>query len=262
MTDTFKLLTILPVPTLKDNYVWVMIDADHHTALVIDPGEAKPVIAFLKQQHLTLIGILITHHHWDHTNGIAELKNNDDVPVYGSENEKVMTITQLVREPDKVSLPNFPTFHVMAIPGHTLLHIAYYAKGLLFCGDTLFAAGCGRLFEGTALQMYTTLQKIASLPDETRIYCAHEYTLDNLRFAATVEPGNQQIAERFHQVSELRKQHLPSLPSVLSIEKETNPFLRCDSPELIANVEKYAGQKLNKPVDVFTWLRKWKDNFS
>ena len=262
MTDSIEPVDIIPVPTLKDNYVWVIINTNQHEALVVDPGDAKPVITFLKQRHLTPAGILITHHHWDHTNGIAELKNHVAIPVYGSQKEHVPTITVSVQEPDTVRLPGFPTFHIMAIPGHTLGHIAYYAQGMLFCGDTLFSAGCGRLFEGTPLQMYTTLQKIASLPGETNIYCAHEYTLNNLRFAAVVEPTNRVITEQAQQIAELRKETLPSLPSRLAIEKEINPFLRCDIPEVIANVEKYAGKKLSTSLDVFTWLRKWKDNFA
>lgn len=255
-------ITITPILSLKDNYIWTLVDDQKKTAIMIDPGEAKPCFSFLAQQQLTLVGIFITHHHWDHTNGIEELKNRYDVPVLGPAIENVFAKSVSASEPQRVSVEPFPvTFDVLDIPGHTLGHIAYYATGMLFCGDTLFAAGCGRIFEGNPEQMYASLQKIASLPDDTHIYCAHEYTLANLRFAEVVEPANPAIATRIKAVKALREQHQPSLPSLLSEEKETNPFLRCDVPDVIASVEKYAGQKLTSPVEVFTWLRKWKDGF-
>ena len=150
---------------------------------------------------------------------------------------------------------------MIAIPGHTLDHIAYYADNSLFCGDTLFAGGCGRLFEGTAKQLYTSLQKIAALPDTTKLYCAHEYTLNNLRFAQRVEPGNQNILNRIHQVQILREQGLPSVPSLLIEEKQTNPFLRCALPEITQQAEHYINQRLQNPLEVFTALRTWKNNF-
>lgn len=254
-------LTIHPVPALKDNYVWTITDASQH-ALIVDPGDAAPVRAFLQQNKLRLMGILITHHHWDHTNGVLELKNEFDVPVFGPANEKIAGLTMPVHEHSEIKIDGFPlTLQIIAIPGHTLGHIAFYSLGMVFCGDTLFAAGCGRIFEGTAAQMFASLQKIAILPEETKIYCAHEYTLNNLHFAEIVEPGNNRIAERIKIVSELRQKNLPSLPAVLRDEKETNPFLRCHSQELIRNVEKYAGHVLNHSLEVFTWLRKWKDEF-
>ena len=255
-------MDIIPIPALRDNYIWTMIKPEDHTAWVIDPGDAAPVIDFLKQQKLTLKAILITHHHWDHTAGVAELREQQPTPVYGSAKEKIADVTHLLKDEEDIHMEGCPlTFHVIAIPGHTLDHIAYYSPGLLFCGDTLFAAGCGRVFEGTPEQMYASLQKIAALPDDTRIYCAHEYTLNNLHFAEIVEPENTLIKQRITQVSELRNKNLPSLPSTLSEEKETNPFLRCDSPELIAQVETYANQTLHNPIEVFTWVRKWKDSF-
>lgn len=253
-------MEIIPVPVLKDNYVWTIIDKEQHNALVIDPGDAMPVLEFLKKHQLNLQGILITHHHADHTGGITELIRHHAVPVIGSFQEKGLGIT-LPIQPDQAWRPeHFPlTFQVLGIPGHTLAHVAYYSPGMLFCGDTLFAAGCGRVFEGTSEQMYKSLQKLAALPDETNIYCGHEYTLKNLHFAEKVEPTNLNIKKRIAHVSELRKKNLPSLPATLAEEKKTNPFLRCDSPELIMHVEQYAGQKLQTPVDVFTWVRKWKD---
>lgn len=255
-------LSIHPIPILNDNYVWTIIDEATKTAVIVDPGEAAAVHAFLQQNQLTLKAILITHHHWDHTNGINELKNWYDVPVFGPASEKITNVTHPLYNQDTVNIAPFPlNLKVMTIPGHTLDHIAYYAPGLLFCGDTLFAAGCGRLFEGTAEQMYASLQKMASLPSETRVYCAHEYTLNNLRFAKEAEPHNIHITERMQKVAGLREQNQVSLPSTLSDEKATNPFLRCDSAELIANVEKKSGKKLTHPVEIFAELRKWKDQF-
>jgi hydroxyacylglutathione hydrolase len=255
-------IEILPIPALKDNYIWAIIDHAQHKAVIVDPGEAEPVDAFLEQHQLALAGILITHHHWDHTGGAIALQQQHGVPLIGPKNDPVKGLNFALAENDEASIEHFPmTFRVLDIPGHTLGHIAYYSAGVLFCGDTLFAAGCGRIFEGTPPQMFATLQKIAELPEATNIYCAHEYTLNNLRFAETVEPGNKQIAARLKKVSELRNRHLPSLPSTLAEEKATNPFLRCDSSEIQANVERYAGKKLHSALEVFTWLRKWKDEF-
>lgn len=246
--------TILPIPILSDNYVWTIIATELNAAVVVDPGDAQPVSDFLKQQQLSLVGILVTHHHWDHTNGVSALQQQYKAPVFGPATS--------LREQDTVVITGFPlSFQVLAIPGHTRDHVAFYTPGILFCGDTLFAGGCGRLFEGTAKQLYDSLQKMAALPDDTSVYCAHEYTLQNLRFAEMVEPDNQAIKQRMKRVNELRKQSLPSLPSLLSEEKQTNPFLRCDIPEVIASVEKYAGRALNTPLEVFTWVRKWKDKF-
>lgn len=256
-----SILTIHPIPALKDNYIWAITDSDHQQTVIVDPGEAKAVEDFLREQHLTLKAILITHHHWDHMNGVMELKNHYHVPVIAP-NENIPGATRRVSENDVVTIPNFPLhLKVFEIPGHTLGHVAYYTPSMLFCGDTLFSSGCGRIFEGTPVQMYASLLKITALPNATQIYCAHEYTLNNLRFAETVEPGNKKIAERIKTVSAMRDNHQPSLPSTLSDEKETNPFLRCDSPEIIANVERYANQSLSNPIAVFTWLRKWKDTF-
>jgi len=253
---------IHPIPILKDNYVWVLMDDKEHTAIIIDPGDAKPVIAFLKQHHLSLLAILITHHHWDHTNGIADILREYPAPVYGPAHENIVEMTHALHDNETFQIPGFPhAITAIDIPGHTAGHIAYHVENALFCGDTLFAAGCGRLFEGTPAQMAASLEKIMSLSDDTKIYCAHEYTLNNLRFAEVVEPDNQEITERIQRVTDLRNNHKPSLPSTLREEKATNPFLRCDSAELKANVEKHAGVSLENTVAVFAALRKWKDGF-
>lgn len=254
-------ILIHPIPILKDNYVWTLIDEETQKAIVVDPGEAAPVEAFLRERHLTLSGILITHHHWDHTNGLTALAKQG-MPVAGPARESIAGITLPVKEGDVFKLNSFPaTFSAMDIPGHTLGHIAYRFDNNIFCGDTLFAAGCGRLFEGTAAQLYQSLQKIAELPEETVIYCAHEYTLNNLRFAALVEPNNPDIRERAIRVSALRDKGLPSLPSFLKEEKKTNPFLRCHVSDVIQQTKEYAGRSLTDPVDVFACLRQWKDKF-
>jgi len=253
-------LSIFPLPILRDNYVWIITNVEHHAALVVDPGDGGPVITYLKRQQLTLSGILITHHHWDHTNGVATLREYADVPVFAS--QSALPHIHLVNDHDVIQ-PNalFPAYRVLAIPGHTRDHVAYYADGALFCGDTLFAGGCGRLFEGSAEELYASLQKISSLPDDTHIYCAHEYTLRNLEFAQTVEPHNLNIQKRIEQVQVLLAKQQTSLPSLLKDEKDTNPFLRCHVPDIIAAVEKRTGQRMQQPLDVFRALRKMKDTF-
>lgn len=251
---------ITPIPTLTDNYVWAIVNERDRAALIIDPGEAKKVDDFLKSQALRLSAILITHHHWDHTNGIQELVSLYHVPVYGPQNKSIASITHPVSDQDAFSALGFQ-YKVVAIPGHTLDHIAYQTDGHFFCGDTLFAAGCGRVFEGTAEQMYESLQKIAALPTTTHLYCAHEYTANNLRFAEMVEPDNDAIKKRLQAIMALRNEGIPSLPSILSDELATNPFLRCESPTILKQVETYAKKNLTTPIEVFTWLRKWKDTF-
>lgn len=250
-------MVINPIPALSDNYIWAVIDTEKMTAIIVDPGDASPVIDFLEQKKLQLQGIFITHHHWDHTNGISELKKKYNVDVFAPATENINGVTKPIQEGDDIL-----NFKILDIPGHTLGHIAYYSHDSLFCGDTLFAAGCGKVFEGTAEQMYTSLMKLAALPETIKIYCGHEYTLNNLYFAKTVEPENKKITERMAKVKEIRAKNLPSLPSILSDEKATNPFLRCDSHEIIDHMEKYIGHKLNNPVEVFAALRRCKDHFT
>lgn len=253
------LIQITPISAFQDNYIWIMHDSK--LAIVIDPGIADPVITFLEKQKINLAAILITHHHHDHVGGISKL-NRQKVPVYGPEQEHILGLTQFVKEGDTVHLANNTfNFNVLAVPGHTLGHIVYYNNTLLFCGDTLFSAGCGRLFEGTAQQMYHSLQKIAALNDSIQIFCAHEYTLKNLQFAQHVEPSNPIIKKRIKAVELLRAKSQPTLPSTLALEKEINPFLRCHVPEVIERVEHYANKKLRDPVEVFAYLRQWKDHF-
>src|SRR5213592_4134866 len=208
-------MEVVAVKAFTDNYVWTLRTATH--AAVVDPGEPRPVLDYLAPQNLRLAAILATHHHPDHVGGIAELVQKFRVPVFGPKNEPIPTLTQPVSEGDRVSIPELGvSFSVLDIPGHTRAHVAYYGAGALFCGDTLFACGCGRLFEGTAEQMYTSLQKLLALPDETKVYCGHEYTLANIGFARAVEPGNRALSAREERDRRLREAGKPTLPSTLA----------------------------------------------
>lgn len=218
---------LIPIPAFSDNYIWLL--ARDGRAWVVDPGEADPVINALAGQALRLSGILLTHHHPDHTGGITALVSRFKIPVYGpADSPASMLISHPLQNGSSIHIGDMD-FSVIAVPGHTLDHIAYYSRQekILFCGDTLFSAGCGRIFEGTAAQMYESLRKLASLPDQTRVCCAHEYTLSNLRFAMTVEPNNKDIISYADQCEKLRAKNKATLPSTLEIEMRINPFLRC-----------------------------------
>lgn len=256
------MLEIAPIPAFTDNYIWCLHDGA--TAWVVDPGAAEPVAAFLAANALTLAGILITHHHADHTGGVLELRERFAVAdVYGPANPAIAGITHALREGDAVAVLGH-RFSVIEVPGHTLDHIAYagadLSPPLLFCGDTLFAAGCGRLFEGSPQQMYASLQKLAGLPKNTAVYCTHEYTQANLRFAQAVEPDNLAIRQRAQAATQTRANHQPTLPSTLALELETNPFLRAQSPAVRQAALRRAPQS-HSAVDVFTAIRAWKDQF-
>lgn len=250
---------ITPVAAFSDNYIW-LIPTGKHSIAVVDPGEATAVISYCQQHRVHCSAILITHHHADHTGGILPLSTEASIPVYGPATEDIAGVTHTLNEGDQIQIGEYE-FEVMHIPGHTLGHIAYVSEDILFCGDTLFSGGCGRLFEGTAEQMYHSLQRLAALPDATQVYCAHEYTLANLQFARKVEPSNSAITERIQTVTELRQQNQPSLPSRIDIEKNTNVFLRTEQKEIIAQVKAHTGLTPQNPIETFAAIRAWKDQF-
>lgn len=250
------MLKIIPIPAFEDNYIWLLQLGDN--AVVIDPGDAQPVLNILQEHHLKLTAILITHHHHDHIDGIAELLTHYDVPVYAPAYRTYSFNHIPVIDGQSIELKEIKLkLHVMWTPGHTLDHIVYYNEQYLFCGDTLFSAGCGRLFEGTAQQMLESLNKIKSLPQTTQIFCTHEYSLINIAFALTLDPNNNKLKERKHQVESLRQSLKPSLPTTLALELATNPFLRCSEPDIIQN----SGAKLENELDVFSTIRKLRNNY-
>jgi hydroxyacylglutathione hydrolase len=258
------MLKITPIPAFSDNYIWTLYDRSRsNAAVVVDPGDALPVEVFLKDHSLELAAILITHHHADHTGGIAALTAHRAIPVYGPAAESIAGVTHALREGDGVELASIcdTPLRVIEVPGHTRGHIAYVGDGIVFCGDTLFAAGCGRLFEGTPAQMHHSLSKLAALPDETKAYCTHEYTLSNLRFATAVEPKNLHLQQRVFDESEKRSRNEPTVPMTIAIEKATNPFLRTQFPGVIASANSFRNERLTNEVDVFAAIREWKNNF-
>lgn len=253
------MIQIIPISAFEDNYLWLLVHGTY--AAVVDPGDAQPVLDYLKQHHLTLCAILCTHHHGDHVGGNRELLRHYQVPVYGPAHENIPGRTHALVDGDIVRLPELAVdLTVFDVPGHTAGHVAYYGAESLFCGDTLFACGCGRLFEGTPQTMYQSLSKIASLPDATQIYCAHEYTLDNIRFAKVVEPTNPDLLERERHDQESRANNQPTVPSRLDLEKRTNPFLRSQVPSVIQAAQEYAGHPFTEPWQVFATVRAWKDS--
>ncbi len=251
------------IPAFNDNYLWLFHAQNSKRAYVVDPGDAKPVEEALSNQGLELAGIIVTHHHWDHTDGIAALTEHREIPVYGPLNTDIQGITCHLSDGDTLALSDNLSFEVMTVPGHTLDHIAYYCAShkTLFCGDTLFAGGCGRLFEGTPEQMYNSLKRLAQLPSDTGVYCTHEYTQANLNFAVAVEPNNPALTKRQKAVQTLRDQGVCTLPSTISLECDTNPFLRCHKKDIINSVQRQTQQTTLTPLEVFTGLRAWKDNF-
>lgn len=255
-------LEITAIPALRDNYVWLLEHPGIRAAAVVDPGEAGPVLDAISRRRLELAAIIVTHHHHDHVGGIAALRARFPVRVFGPAAEIIPQSTDAVAEGDAVIIAEMGLeLRAMWVPGHTLGAMAYCGDGVVFTGDTLFAAGCGRLFEGTPAQMHASLGRLAALPDETRVYCGHEYTLANLRFAATVEPGNAAIARRLERSRELRARGAPTLPSTIALERQTNPFLRTNDAEVQRAAEMYCGHALSDATEVFAILREWKNRY-
>jgi hydroxyacylglutathione hydrolase len=259
------MLKIIPIPAFKDNYIWAL--HDRHYAVVVDPGDPAPVRIWLEANQCTLAAILNTHHHFDHTGGICELARLYNVPVYGPRHEDIPCLSHAVGEGDAIELVELGIrLKVFDIPGHTLGHVAYLTpaniaeSGKLFCGDTLFGCGCGRLFEGTAAQLFHSLKLLAALPDTTQVYCAHEYTEVNIRFAMTCEPNNLQLKQRQTDACLIRADGQPTLPSTIGLEKATNPFLRTTAPEIITSLQQRA-MDTGDQLAVFTALREWRNHF-
>ena len=254
------MVNIHAVPAFRDNYIWVLENG--REAAVVDPGDAAPVEDFLARRSLKLAAVLATHHHADHVGGLPALKTRWRCPTYGPARESIADLDQRLAEGDRFTVPGVGTeLETLDIPGHTAGHIALVGGGMVFCGDTLFAVGCGRLFEGTPPQMVGSLAKLARLPGATRVYCGHEYTLANIRFAEAVEPGNARLAERKARESAKRDGGEPTLPSTIADELATNPFLRCREPEVVASAERHAGRRLAGEVEVFAAIREWKNAF-
>lgn len=251
-------MIIEPIPAFEDNYIWAL--RARGNVAVVDPGEAAPVQRYLATTGARLCAILVTHRHGDHIGGIAELAARHPVPVFGPAREAAEVVSQPLRHGDRLALPDLGIdFEVLEVPGHTLGHVAYYRLGELFCGDTLFGAGCGRVFEGTLAQMHASLARLAALPTDTRIYCAHEYTQSCLRFAKTVEPDNTAIDARIAAVAKQRTAGRPSVPSTLTEELATNPFLRWSAPGVIAAATAQLGHRPTNDAEIFGAIRVWRD---
>lgn len=258
--SNFRSSDIIPLPAFRDNYIWLLRHGDQ--AAVVDPGDAEVVERALQQHGLRLTSILITHHHHDHIGGVTALARKYRIDVFGPAGEDIPSLTRTVGEGDIVELPPLGlAFRVLAVPGHTATHVAYLGANCLFIGDTLFSAGCGRLLGGTAEQLHASLQRIAALPADTRVYSAHEYTLANLNFSLAADPDNPARDAWLAESRALRAAGEPTLPSTIGRERSINPFLRVDAPALIESVTRHAGARPPNPAACFAALRAWKDVF-
>ncbi len=255
-------IEIYPIHAFSDNYIWTIVDKSTSEAVVVDPGDFHAVVASLKEKQLNLKGILITHHHHDHTGGVNALVTQYNCPVYGPINSSINGITHPLAEGAEITLLQGKLIlKILEVPGHTLDHIAYYNQNILFCGDTLFSGGCGRLFEGTAKQMWQSLCKLKALPADTLVFCTHEYTLANLKFAIAVEPANVNLLEHYKKVSALRENNQVTLPSSIQMELEINPFLRAAESSVKTAAETFCSKALSDNAEVFATIRRWKDQF-
>jgi len=255
------MLEITPLPAFEDNYIWLIANPGDNGYVAVDPGDETPVLEWLQARGATLKAILITHHHYDHIGGVPELlAAYPEIPVFGPAKNRITGVNRPVREGERIEIPGLPArLDVMELPGHTAGHLAYSIEQALFCGDTLFAGGCGRVFDGTFEQLSASLRRIAGLPPDTLLYCAHEYTLANLGFAAWVEPDSEAIRRRIREERAKRDRGEPTVPSRLALELATNPFLRTGEPAVIQAAQRHTGRPLTGQDAVFTALRTWKD---
>jgi hydroxyacylglutathione hydrolase len=256
------MLTLSPIPVLEDNYVWVLEQAGVASAAVVDPGDGVAALAALDRRELDPCAVLLTHHHADHVGGVDEIIERHEIAVYGPALEAIQGVNHPVSDAHVVRITEIDVeLTVIEVPGHTAGHVAYLGPGFALTGDTLFTGGCGRVFEGTPSQMYGSLQRLAELPPSTGVYCAHEYTVANLRFARQVEPHNQAVQRRLAAAEELRTLDQSTVPSTIGEELQTNPFLRCRVPEVKAAAEANVGTRLSDEVEVFAAVRAWKDGW-
>jgi hydroxyacylglutathione hydrolase len=263
MSNNASQLCVRPVRAFSDNYIW-LIEAPLAPGrlAVVDPGEAGPVLAELRRCGASLAAILLTHHHADHIGGVSELLESGQVPVLGPDDARIPTLTRRLQDGERARLPELGLeFEILHIPGHTLSHIAFWGHDAVFCGDTLFSAGCGRMFEGTPVQMSGSLRRLSALPPGTRVFAGHEYTAANLRFALAADPSNEAAQRYREEVDALRARDAPTLPSTIALENRVNPFLRCDEPALRTAASKHCGKELADATAVFAELRAWKDGF-
>jgi hydroxyacylglutathione hydrolase len=266
-TQSSTNMKVSMIKAFSDNYIWAISSNLGHNMALVDPGDANVCIEFIEQQKLQLSSILITHHHADHVGGIKKLvdyckSKQWPLTIYGPESENIPHCDVALSESTKVELTDLALeFDIIDLPGHTSGHIAYLSQDNLFCGDTLFSGGCGRLFEGTPSEMLCSLEKLSALPERTQVYCAHEYTQANLNFALSVEPDNTELVDYYNQVLQKREQDIATIPTSIMLEKKINPFLRCNEPSLMTSAAEFSGDKVNDKLQTFTIIRSWKDNF-
>lgn len=260
-------LIVKAIKAFNDNYIWCIHSKTTSHIALVDPGDAAVCIKFIEENKLQLSTILLTHRHNDHVGGVDELKayckkNNWPITVYGPTNEAQQFSDIKVKNNDEIIDNTLHlSYQVIDVPGHTLGHVAYLIEDNLFCGDTLFSAGCGRIFDGTSEDLFNSLTKIAALPEKTRVYCAHEYTMANLAFALTVDPTNEELINYYNQIKRLRDQNKSSIPTSICVEKKINPFLRCFDTNVQQSVTSYSNIKISTELDTFIQLRLWKNKF-